>query len=42
MNRLLRNAILLLRNGYPLPVDVATNLMAEGIDVAALEAKYSL
>ena len=26
--------------GYPVPYDVAVNMMAEGLDVERLEAKY--
>jgi hypothetical protein len=28
------------RLGYPIPLDLAADLMAEGLDVAALEAEY--
>ena len=26
--------------GYPVPYDIAVNMMAEGLDVGRLEAKY--
>lgn len=34
-------AILLLKRGSPLPVDLETKLLAAGIDVAALRARYA-
>lgn len=34
-------AILLLKRGDPLPVDLTTKLLAAGIDVSALERKYA-
>jgi hypothetical protein len=34
-------AIQILRSGNPLPIDLVTHLLKEGVDVAALEAKYA-
>lgn len=34
-------AILTLRLGYPLPVDLAATLMAQGYDPSQLESRYS-
>lgn len=39
---MLTKAVLLLKAGYPLPVDLIVDLLAAGIDVAALEQRYSL
>jgi hypothetical protein len=39
---MLQLAIALLRHGYPLPVDLAARLLAAGINVTELEAKYAL
>lgn len=39
---LINTAITILRRGEPLPLDIATELLCEGIDVAALESKYFL
>lgn len=39
--RLLIRAERLLFTGQPLPVDLQTSLIAAGIDVSALERKYS-
>jgi len=38
----LDTAILLLKRGQPLPVDLETELMAQGIDVDALKNDYEL
>jgi hypothetical protein len=35
-------AILLLQRGEPLPVDLQTHLMTEGIDVAAFTKRHAL
>lgn len=34
-------AILMLRLGHPLPVDLAATLMAQGYDPSQLESRYS-
>lgn len=34
-------AKLMLRQGYPLPVDLATTLMAQGYDISELESLHS-
>ena len=39
---LINTAITLLTRGEPLPLDIVTKLLAEGIDVASLENKYFL
>lgn len=36
----LRRAIARLKAGLPLPVDLQTALLADGIDVATLERRY--
>lgn len=38
---MLNRAILLLRAGCQLPVDLIANLLNQGIDVAALERRYA-
>lgn len=38
----LEKAKLILRSGYPIPADLAVDLMQRGIDVQALENDYSL
>ncbi|QDB70996.1 hypothetical protein bb8_p21 [Bordetella phage vB_BbrP_BB8] len=37
----LQKAKLLWRSGFPIPVDLATTLMAQGYDVSQLESRYS-
>lgn len=38
----IERAKLLWKLGYPVPVDLATTLMAQGYDISQLEARYSL
>jgi hypothetical protein len=40
-DRLYRRAVLLLKCGQPLPVDLTTYLLSIGIDVAALERRHA-
>lgn len=40
MTRLERIAIRLLQADKPLPVDLTTKLLADGVDASALERKY--
>lgn len=39
--RLLTFATIVLRKGQPLPVDLQTDLLALGVDVAALERRHA-
>ena len=41
MSTAFKTAVLLLKRGLPLPVDLQTRLLAEGICVATLEKRYS-
>jgi len=41
MDRDLHVAILTLKRGNPIPLDLAFRLMSKGYDVAEIEAKYS-
>jgi len=36
-----QRAVLLLKCGVPLPIDLTTYLLSIGIDVSALEARYA-
>lgn len=40
MDRDLHTAILTLKRGNPIPVDLAFRLMSKGYDVSEIEAKY--
>lgn len=37
----LRVAVLILKLGLPLPIDLVTKLLSDGYDVASLERKYA-
>lgn len=40
MNALLNRAIFIWRSGRPIPLTLATKLMAQGFDVEALEQQF--
>lgn len=37
-----RVAVMMLKRGHPLPVDLQFHLLADGYDVAAMERRYSV
>jgi hypothetical protein len=41
-DRHVRRAALILRNGFPLPLDLQTYLLGIGINLAAFERRYQL
>lgn len=41
-NRRYRVAVMMLKRGMPLPLDIQSHLLADGYDVAAIERRYAL
>ena len=40
-DRFVRRAAMILRNGYPLPLDLQTYLLTIGIDLSAFERRFA-